>query len=215
MIKLSKPSKMPCHSWSTEAIYHCPASVGEDGQLVDACKSCYATGGFYQMPSVKALRQHNAKDWQREEWVDEFVALLATHRYFRWFDSGDVYHIRLAKKILEVMKRTPWVRHWLPTRMYKFGKFLEVLNEMESLDNVVIRFSSDSIAGELVAGNTTSTIIPDSTHPVGCLTEVCKAYERGGKCADCRLCWSKDVKIIAYPMHGAKGLKLIKMRNVA
>ena len=167
------------------------------------------------MPSVKALRQHNAKDWQREEWVDEFVVLLATHRYFRWFDSGDVYHIRLAKKILEVMKRTPWVRHWLPTRMYKFGKFLEVLNEMESLDNVVIRFSSDSIAGELVAGNTTSTIIPDSTHPVGCLTEVCKAYERGGKCADCRLCWSKDVKIIAYPMHGAKGLKLIKMRNVA
>jgi hypothetical protein len=99
--------------------------------------------------------------------------------------------------------------------MYKFDKFLEVLNEMEVLGNVVVRFSSDSITGELVSGNTTSTIIPASSDSVADTTEICKAYERGGKCGDCRLCWSKDVKTIAYPMHGAKGLKLIKMMEAA
>ena len=31
----------------------------------------------------------------------------------------------------------------------------------------------------------------------------------GGKCATCRLCWSKDVAVVAYPAHGKKMLKHI------
>jgi hypothetical protein len=42
------------------------------------------------------------------QWVDDMVSELDSDRYFRWFDSGDVYDIRLARKIYEVMKRTPW-----------------------------------------------------------------------------------------------------------
>ena len=126
MIKLSKASKMPCRSWSLQALVTCPASKDANGELVAACAGCYATTGNYNFPNVKAPREHNKDDWKRSEWVDDMVQELDADRYFRWFDSGDVYDIRLAKKILEVMKRTPWVRHWLPTRMHKFDKFVPV-----------------------------------------------------------------------------------------
>jgi hypothetical protein len=76
------------------------------------------------------------------------VKALDSQRYFRWFDSGDVYSIDLAEKILAVMQATPWVKHWIPTRMAKFAKFKKVLSQMESLPNVKVRFSSDSVTGE-------------------------------------------------------------------
>lgn len=208
-IKLSKASKMPCRSWSLQALETCPASVKSDGTLVDACKGCYATTGNYNFPNVKAPRLHNREDWKREEWVEDMVSELDNDRYFRWFDSGDLYDIRLARKVLEVMQRTPWVKHWLPTRMYKFTKFIAVLDAMEALPNVVVRKSSDSVQGETIEGKTTSTIIPvDDSIQYASFT-ICKAYERDGKCGSCRACWSKEESVIAYPAHGKKMLKLI------
>jgi len=209
MLKLSKASKMPCKSWSLEALVTCPASKNKDGSLVDACKGCYATTGNYRFPNVKAPRAHNKEDWKRESFVSEFVQELDTERYFRWFDSGDMYDLRLANKILEIMQSTPWVNHWLPTRMHKFDKFAEVIAKMEALPNVVVRKSSDSVTGGVIEGLTTSTIAPDAASaPEG--AKVCEAYTRGGKCGTCRLCWSKDVALVAYPAHGAKMLKVVK-----
>lgn len=100
-VKLSKTSKLDgILSWSLEAIETCPGSKGVDGQLVDACKGCYATAGNYRYPNVKAPRIHNREDWKRDEWVDDMVQALDSSRYFRWFDSGDMYDIRLAEKNL-------------------------------------------------------------------------------------------------------------------
>ena len=207
-IKLSKASKMPCRSWSLEALKTCAGSVGNDGKLVPACAGCYATTGNYRFPNVKAPREHNKEDWKRDAWVDDMVAELDNDRYFRWFDSGDVYSLKLARKILEVMKRTPWVNHWLPTRMHKFTKFASVFAEMESLPNVVVRLSSDSITGETIDGATTSTIVPFAEDAAEGMT-VCEAYTRQGKCASCRACWQKSNAVIAYPAHGKKMLGLI------
>lgn len=207
--KFSKPSKMPCRSWSLQALDTCPASKKPDGELVDACKGCYATTGFYAMGSVKAPREHNREDWKHSDWVDVMAAELDNDRYFRWFDSGDLYSLALAEKVLEVMRRTPWCNHWLPTRMHKFEKFRPVLAEMEKLPNVVVRLSSDSVTGETVQGAaTSSTIIPTVSHSLPSMS-VCEAYDRGGKCATCRLCWSKDVAVVAYPAHGKKMIKHI------
>lgn len=215
MIKLSKASKMPCRSWSLQALVTCPASKDDNGELVAACAGCYATTGNYNFPNVKAPREHNKDDWKRSEWVEDMVQELDADRYFRWFDSGDLYDIRLARKVLEVMKRTPWVRHWLPTRMHKFDKFVPVLKEMQSLPNVVVRLSSDSVNGETIEGVTTSTIIPTSEQAPKNAT-VCEAYERDGKCGQCRACWNKDVALVAYVAHGKKMERnLIKMRMVA
>lgn len=207
--RFSKPSKMPCRSWSLQALDTCPASKKPDGELVDACKGCYATTGFYAMGSVKAPREHNRADWKHSDWVDVMAAELDNDRYFRWFDSGDLYSLALAEKVLEVMRRTPWCNHWLPTRMHKFEKFVPVLDAMNALSNVVVRLSSDSVTGEVVEGAAnSSTIIPTVSHSLPSMS-VCEAYDRGGKCATCRLCWSKDVAVVAYPAHGKKMIKHI------
>ena len=207
--KLSKASKMPCRSWSLQALDTCPASIGADGELVDACKGCYATDGNYRFSNVKAPRLHNRDDWKQSDWVDAMVAELDNDRYFRWFDSGDMYSLKLAEKIYDVMVATPWTRHWLPTRMHKFAKFADILAKMEALPNVVVRLSSDSINGDIIEGNTTSTIIPTISHKKPSMT-ICEAYERDGKCATCRACWDKDVEVVAYVAHGRKMAKQIK-----
>lgn len=211
MVKISVTSKLDgIKSWSLQALDTCPASKNADGSLVDACKGCYATTGNYNYPNVKAPRAHNKEDWQRLEWVDDMVQALQDSRYFRWFDSGDMYAIGLAEKILEVMQRTPWVKHWLPTRMHKFPKFRGVLTEMQALDNVSVRFSSDSVTGQFIAGLHGSVIIPTIDDATPEMT-VCKAYENAGKCNGCRACWDKSVPVIAYPAHGVKMAKVIRI----
>lgn len=213
MIKLSKTSKLDgILSWSLQALDTCPGSVKEliDGVkvLVDACKGCYATTGNYRFANVKAPREFNREDWKREDWVSDMVQALDSSRYFRWFDSGDMYDIRLAEKILQVMALTPHCKHWLPTRMHKFAKFKTVIERMQALPNVVVRFSSDSVTGEVIEGLNTSTIFSD-TVPAGAFE--CKAYQHEGKCNGCRACYDKNVSVIAYKAHGVKMAKVIKI----
>ena len=212
-VKLSKTSKLDgIYSWSLNALDTCQGSINPvTKELVPACQGCYATTGNYRFKNVRAPRDFNKQDWQRSDWVNDMAKALENSRYFRWFDSGDMYDVRLAEKIYNVMELTPWVKHWLPTRMYKFSKYDQVINAMMKLDNVVVRLSSDSVTGEVINGLTTSTIFSD-TLPSGSFE--CKAYENEGKCNGCRACYSKDVQVIAYKAHGKKMAKVIKIMTV-
>ena len=112
------------------------------------------------------------------------------------------------------MAATPWVQHWLPTRMHKFAKFAPVIAAMEALPNVVVRRSSDSVDGQTVAGANSSTIFSSVDQlPAG--ATVCRAYEHGGKCNGCRACYAKDVPVIAYKAHGVKMAKVIRIMAAA
>jgi hypothetical protein len=212
MIKLSKTSKLDgILSWSLQALDTCPASKNKDGTLVAACQGCYATTGNYRFANVKAPREFNREDWKRPRWTTDMVLALDSSRYFRWFDSGDMYDLKLAEKIYQVMSLAPWVKFWLPTRMHKFPKFAGVIAKMQSLPNVVVRYSSDSVTGEIIPGFTTSTIFSEQV-PTGALE--CKAYQHEGKCNGCRACYSKDVPVIAYKAHGVKMAKVIKIQSI-
>lgn len=209
MIKLSKTSKLDgILSWSLQALDTCPGSRADDGGLVPACQGCYATTGNYRFANVKKPREFNREDWQRDNWVQDMIYSLNNSRYFRWFDSGDMYSLDLAWKIYKVMLHTQHVKHWLPTRMYKFAKFKTVIDHMQDLPNVVVRFSSDSVTGEVIEGLNTSTIFSD-TVPDGAFE--CKAYQHEGKCNGCRACYDKNVSVIAYKAHGVKMAKVIKI----
>ena len=214
MIRMSKTSKLDnIKSWSLEALDTCPGSKKSNGELVDACKGCYAVGGNYRFPNVKAPRIENKQDWKRPSWVSDMVQQLDNDRYFRWFDSGDMYSVRLAVKMYEVMQLTPWVKHWLPTRMHKFAKFKTILARMQSLPNVMVRPSSDSVIGEFEAGVHGSTIIPDTNIiPEG--VTVCKAYKNDAKCGTCRDCYDKSISVIAYPAHGKVMNKVINIKRL-
>jgi hypothetical protein len=209
-ITLSKTSKLDnVRSWSLQAVETCPGSIDPStGGLVPACQGCYAIGGNYRFGNVKRPRQANRLDWQRDAWVADMVAALRNDRFFRWFDSGDMYAIGLAEKMLEVMTLTPDVKHWLPTRMHKFPKFADVIARMQALPNVVVRPSSDSVTGEFVAGLHGSTIVPDTTPRDG--VTICHAATNDGKCGPCRACYSKDVAVIGYVAHGQKMAGVVK-----
>ena len=114
--------------------------------------------------------------------------------------SAKVNSPLVARKILEVCQRTPWVKHWIPTRMHKFPKFALVLARLQALPNVVVRLSSDSITGETIMGDTTSTIATLDSVPSDAV--VCEAYTRQGKCDTCRACWDKSVSVVCYIGHG-------------
>ena len=154
------------------------------------------------MKTVQAPRLHNMKDWKREDWTDDMVDLLKNRKLFRWFDSGDMYVVALANKIFEVIKRTPHCKHWLPTRMYKFKKFKKILNKINSLPNVAVRLSSDSVIGVRihVQGFVTSTVISKYTLGIDGVW-LCPADKNEGRCGDCRACWSKEVETVAYIDH--------------
>jgi hypothetical protein len=214
MPKISVTSKLDgIRSWSLQALDTCPGSIESPGVLVDACKGCYATTGNYVFANVKAPREFNRTDWERFAWADDMVNELARDTHFRWFDSGDVYSLALAEKILDVMTRTPWVKHWLPTRMHKFPKFALVLQAMQALPNVMVRPSSDSIVGVFIPGLHGSVIVPDSRVDPSMVT-LCRAYEHAGKCNGCRACYDKAVPVIAYPAHGKRMGKVIRLKQI-
>ena len=203
--KLSAASKMPCKSWSLPAWETCPGARNDDGTPVDACSMCYALQGRYLFGAVKAVRDHNLEDWKLAGWARAMVKNIGKGKFFRWFDSGDCYDPVLAGKIWAVMVETPDCKHWLPSRAFKDDSIRFHLERMNNLPNVVVRYSSDSITGERVEGDYTSTII-DS--PEDFVSEkgysLCRAYARKGKCGSCRACWSKKIHTIAYPIHGRK-----------
>lgn len=212
-MKISVTSKLDgIRSWSLQALETCPGSVDPNGGLVAACQGCYATTGNYRFANVKAPRAHNKEDWQRPEWVSDMVQALDSDRYFRWFDSGDVYALELAEKILQVMEQTPWVKHWIPSRMYKFSKFASVFAKMQALPNVSVRFSSDSVQGEFSPehGSTIGTI--ETLQKLEGV-KICHAYDNDGKCGGCRDCWNKSIKTVGYVAHGLKMNKVINIRK--
>jgi hypothetical protein len=205
--KISNASKMPCKSWSLPAWESCPSARKSDGKPVDACNYCYALTGAYRFPATIASRKHNMEDWKCDDWVSVMVKKIGKAKYFRWFDSGDCYDTKLAYKIYTVMGLTPNCSHWLPTRMYKDSKFADVFRRMNELENTVVRYSSDSINGAIVMSNSapTSTIIQSADEFKPSKGEsLCRAFTRKGKCASCRACWSKSVKVIKYALHGNK-----------
>jgi len=209
MIRLSKASKMPGKSWSLQARETCPGSIDPATKtLLPVCAGCYATQGNYVFPNVKAPREENRKDWKREDWVSDMVAAIAKEKFFRWFDSGDVYHPGLAEKIYYVMEQTPHVRHWLPTKSYNIPKIRFWLNMMKELPNVAVRFSSPTVDGMFSAEHG-SCVVPSFDSDTQA-NAVCDAYERDGKCGDCRVCWDKTVDVVAYVAHSKKLIKQLK-----
>jgi hypothetical protein len=206
MLKLSKTSKMPCMSWSLPALTTCPGSRLKGGELVDACKGCYATTGFYNVPIVQQAREYNRSDWQRPDWVDEMIDEIREYPYFRWFDSGDVYHVDLADKILAVVKGTPHTKHWLPTRSYKIPKIRKILTKLKRYSNIVVRYSADKL--DRYNKRLHGSVIVTSSSSLKAVY-LCEAYTRGGKCGDCRACWDKAVKVVGYLAHGQKMKKVV------
>tara|TARA_R110000772_G_scaffold92531_5_gene189466 strand:- start:1303 stop:1947 length:645 start_codon:yes stop_codon:yes gene_type:complete len=201
---LSDTSKLPSYSINLSALDCITGSklVKIQGSV---CYGCYALKGNYSrfkhpQKMQASNKAHNIKD---ERW-SEAVAYLINNQgnkkdkdYFRWHDSGDLQSLEHLKKIVEVCKLTPNVKHWLPTREYKFVK--DFLKNNVLPGNLTIRFSAHMIdtAASAVHGVQTSSV-HKKTDIIGI---ECQSYKHNNKCNDCRLCWDKSIDNISYKYH--------------
>lgn len=214
---LGHPSKMPGYSYGISA-KHC--ITGSELRKVpgSVCSMCFARQGWYEDWVPLALGHARRELGLRHpRWIDAMVAMINHHckppnDYFRFHDSGDIQGVWHLENILEVVRRTPSVKHWMPTREYGFvAEYLASGKEIPV--NIVIRLSAHMIDSEPV-------LPPDLVHlPVSVVSSVpwrssgvqivegkgsveCRAIEaRDNKCGPCRACWEPRVKCVSYPQH--------------
>jgi hypothetical protein len=194
---LSNTSKMPGKSISLDA-FECITGSKLAEVPGSVCHGCYARKGRYRMPNVKNKMAERMEFFNSIDFVPRMIALLNKTRseYFRWFDSGDVQSVGMALNIIDVIEATPEKRHWIPTK--ERAIWVEALKIKALPDNAVLRYSATMIdTAPPQAWQHSSAVIKDAD-PIG---HECPAPQQGGKCGNCRACWSKDIKTVSYHKH--------------
>ena len=187
---LSKPSKMPGPAFNLPA-WACATGAKLAKIPGTPCHGCYALKGRYRFPNVKAALNKRLEKFHDPRWVKAMVTLIGIQPWFRWHDSGDIQSAKHLTNIFEVCKRTPGTRHWLPTQE---RKYLQFLDPAVIPPNLIIRLSGSKIDGPA----------PKSwpwTSSVVTAGRTCPAPSQGNECKNCRACWDKDIKNIAYGKH--------------
>ena len=187
---LSKPSKMP--GWA----YGLPAKECKTGSKLRAvkdsvCYNCYALKGCYVFKVVQDAQYRRLAATKSPLWVGAMALLINSKKAkeFRWHDSGDVQDEEHLLKIFAVCKLQPSIQHWMPTREAWVKHFLP-----ECPENLVIRFSAPMVNQEAPASwaNTSTVVTAGAT---------CPAPKQNNDCKNCRACWDKSVKNVAYGKH--------------
>ena len=187
---LSAPNKMPGPSLNLPA-GNCKTGVKLQAVKGSVCAGCYAMKGRYRFPNVLEAMDKRLAALTDPRWVDAMVTLISGEPFFRWHDSGDIQSLEHLENIFRVCRKTPDTQHWMPTREAQFIKRLKI-NQVPR--NLIIRLSSHMIdQGPVSFWPWTSTVVTTG--------KSCPAQEQGNECKDCRQCWDRSVKNIAYPKH--------------
>ena len=187
---LSAPNKMPGPSINLPA-WNCKTGVKLQAVKGSVCAGCYAMKGRYRFKNTRQAMDKRLAALADPRWVDAMVTLITGEKYFRWHDSGDIQSIEHLENIFRVCRKTPDTQHWMPTRE---AQFIKRLNVNQVPRNLIIRMSSHMIdQGPVSFWPWTSTVVTDG--------KSCPAQEQGNQCKDCRQCWDRNVRNIAYPKH--------------
>ena len=187
---LSKPSKMPGPAFNLPA-WNCQTGAKLRKIPGTPCFHCYAMKGRYNFKNVKAALNKRLERLEHPQWVESMVTLIDGQPWFRGHDSGDIQSAKHLTNIFEVCNQTPATRHWLPTQE---RKYLQFLDPAVIPPNLIIRLSGSKIDGPA----------PKSwpwTSSVVTAGRTCPAPSQGNECKNCRNCWDKNIKNIAYGKH--------------
>jgi hypothetical protein len=228
--------KMPGSTFATDAF---ACKVGDKLAQVkgSVCDSCYARKLQKLRPSVNQGWSNNQRLAVNlianapEKWVAAMVfqiekaAIKSGQPFHRWFDSGDLDSIDMLAAIVKVTKKTPHIKHWLPTR--ESGIVKAYRKQGGSIPrNLRIRLSATMVGDKPLTsakrlGVSTSTVHTDSTtiHGKECLAyrtdlslgvvslseykQARKARDKSydfGHCGACRHCWTSATNV-SYGKH--------------
>ena len=189
---LSKPSKMPGFA------YGLPAKECKTGSKLrkvkgSTCEKCYAMKNCYAFKTTQKAQYKRLDSLKDRKWVMSMAIQIGNkkEKYFRWHDSGDVQNLKHLAKIFAVAKRTPDIKHWLPTREAWILKYQD-----RAPENLVIRFSMAMVNQDAKGSwHNTSTVVTDIK------SSTCLAPNQDNECKSCRKCWDKTIKNVAYLAH--------------
>jgi len=195
----SKPSKMPCHSWSIPA-KNCKMGSKLAKLKTSVCAKCYAMKGFYPTPNVVNALARRFNSLSNPDWVEAMtLAISGTEGsgYFRWFDSGDIQSLAHLEQIAQIAKNLPNIKFWLPTKEFRIVSEFTAKNKLP--ENLTIRISGYMIDGPppVALANRMGVV----TSSVSKKAWTCPASNQGNKCLSCRNCWDKTVQNVAYKYH--------------
>jgi hypothetical protein len=129
--------------------FNLPAVVTCPGQT-DACLSaCYARKGNFAWSATRAKHEANL----REAWSPSFVARMVREitvragAVVRWHVSGDFFSAAYAKRVLQIVKKTPGVVHYFYTRSWRVPRVRRVLLQLAAEPNVRSWWSCDRDSG--------------------------------------------------------------------
>jgi len=202
---LSRPSKMPCYSFSLPAA-KCLRGAELAKVKGTVCSTCYALKGRYRFPTVRDAQQRRFKalmddsrngfyNWS--DWMTELIDRREHSGFFRWHDSGDLQSVGHLKAIIRVAEALVHIRFWLPTRELKIVKECYVSGLPLPL-NLTIRLSRDSIGDS--EEQLFTELLPTSSVSSG-IGWTCQAPHHQGQCNSCRACWEPRVKNVDYALH--------------
>ena len=197
---LSRNSKMPSYTLAIPAREACPRGGVLATIKGTVCYGCYAAKGLDALPTAARAKQVRwdtiqtclASPTLRELWLEAFEVAMRKEEYFRWHSAGDLFSAEYAELVAEACKRTPWVKHWIPTREKRYYSHFEWLN------NVVFRVSDDMI-DQQTNKHTGHTSGVHTAQPARGIE--CASYDNDGKCGDCRACWDPNVDHVSYRVH--------------
>jgi len=189
---LTRTSKMPGLSYSISA-WRCKTGAKLRKIPGSVCAGCYALKGNYtRYPAIREAQNLRMQKLKNKKWVEAMATQVKRQKFFRWHDAGDIQSVEHLQKIFEVCKLTPDTQHWIPTRE---AQFLKDIDPATVPANLIIRMSSHMVdQGPVKFWPWTSTV----TSKGGA---TCPAPKQGGKCQDCRACWTRSISNINYGKH--------------
>ena len=189
---LTRTSKMPGLSYSISA-WRCKTGAKLRKIPGSVCAGCYALKGNYtRYPAIRAAQNLRMQKLKNKKWIEAMATQVKRQKFFRWHDAGDIQSVEHLQKIFEVCKLTPNTQHWIPTRE---AQFLKDIDPATVPANLIIRMSSHMVdQGPVKFWPWTSTV----TSKGGA---TCPAPKQGGKCKDCRACWTRSIANINYGKH--------------
>lgn len=196
----SKPSKMPCHSWSIPA-QECKTGGKLQSIKNSVCSKCYALKGNYGFPVVRNALKRRFESLKNDLWVDAMTLAISgteSSGFFRWFDSGDLQDLNHLEKIVRVARNLPSINFWLPTREYKIvSEYVEKFGAFP--ENLTVRLSSYMVDGAPPVSLARRLGVVSSVVSSGSFT--CPASTQGNKCLLCRACWDRHTEVVTYKKH--------------
>lgn len=204
-------TKMPGSVYSLAAGAGCPTG-SKLMQIKDSvCSKCYAVRLMAFRPNAKRAWEKNqlvtvaSIDRHPHLWISAISwqikrAAEKGEPYHRWFDSGDLQSVEMLDAIVAVCRKTPDVKHWLPTREVGIvQRWSKAGGRVPK--NLTIRVSSPMVDQKAICGlpsGVKTSTVHRSIKPSGA---ICEASKRSNQCGDCRACWSRKVGNVSYPLH--------------